>query len=264
MFTTTASDTTFLVPWLFRSRTRPGGVDRTVRGWLGRGGSWDPFLSAEWGTPPSRAPWRLLPQSGVRLVVGEGDAVESLLFEAGQRALEVEMGDVLMEWTGSGGETFRVVNAALYLSERRIAGLLLDATRVYAADATPPGDWAFLTSGDSVQVLLESPALAEPGAPGAYRAWARVDFRDLQWPDVTVTWDEARAFEPARRDIPVAWGIASPDRLSGRLEVVSTHLQAGEGPGPLLPVDALLEVSGTVTIQGLRYPVRGLVRHTRP
>ena len=264
VFTARDTDTAFVVPMFFTSRTRPGGVDHQVRGWLRRGATWDAFYQERWETPPSRAPWRLLPHGSLRLIVGQQDAVESLLFEEGSRALELEFADVLIEWTGPGGESIRLHDAALYLSEQRMAGVLLDVGRTYAADATPPGDWAFLTSGDSLQMVLESPRAEPPGTTGAYRAWMRLEFRDLQWSSVTVSWTETSAFQPARQDVPVSWSIQSADGLEGTLRVETAQLQAGEGAGPLLPVDALFGVTGEVTLEGRTFPVRGLFRHTRP
>jgi hypothetical protein len=73
---------------------------------------------------------------------------------------------------------------------------------------------------------------------------------------------ETNAFQPARRDVPVSWTISSPDgELQGTLEVSSADVRAGQGSGPVLPVQALFEVEGTVTIEGRTFPVRGLFRH---
>lgn len=260
---TADTDTAFVVPMLFVSRTKPGGVDREARGWLRRGTTWEAFHDARWETPPTRAPWRLLPHQGLRLMVGEQDALETILFEEGVRALELEFGDVLIEWTTGGGEVFRLLDAAVYLSDQRVPGVMLDASRTYGSDQTPPGDWAFLTSGDSLHVVFESPRRAAPETAGAYRGWARLDFRDLQWSPVTITWTETSAFQPARQDVPVSWRVSSPE-VEGTLRVATAQIQAGEGPGPLLPVDALFGVEGTLRIEGRPYPVRGLFRHTRP
>lgn len=265
VFTTVGQDTAFLAPWLFRTRTRPGSVERRVRGWLARGGAWEAVYDRTWETPPSPAPWRILPHEGLRLVVGTGDAVETLLFREGPRALDLELGEVLMEWTAGGEEAFRLVDGALWLGEERVPGMVLDMARAAPADGPVRGDWAFLVSGDSLQVVLEATGRGGEGDSEPFRAWARLDFRDLRWPAVALTWDEVRAFQPARRDIPVAWTLAEEeDELQGRLEVESTEIRAGEGPGPLLPVDALFTVAGTLTVEGGDYPVRGLVRHTRP
>ena len=70
---------------------------------------------------------------------------------------------------------------------------------------------------------------------------------------------------PARQDVPVSWRVATEDGAPvGDLQVSAAQIRAGEGPGPVLPVDALFLVSGTLTINGREYPVRGLFRHTRP
>jgi len=198
--------------------------------------------------------------------VGEGDAVEGVIFSEGQRQLELEItGDLLMEWTGTRGQVYRLLEGAAYLSDQRLQGLILDMSRVHGAEEAAQGDWAFLASGDSLQVILENPAAAEPGTPGAYRIWARLDFRDLQWPAVNVDWADVSAFEPARQDIPISWTISTEaEGVEGVLQVQAARVEAGQGAGPLLPVDALFLVVGTLRVEGRTYPVRGLFRHTRP
>lgn len=266
VFETLTGDSAFLVPWLMSARMRPGGVDRHVRGALARGPTWETFYDETWTTPPSRVPWRIIPHGSLRLMVGEGDAVEDILFSEGPRQLELELsGGPLIEWTGARGQSYRLVDAAVYIAAQKVEGIALDMSRVHGADEQAQGDWAFLVSGDSLQVVLENPAADAPGTQGAWRGWARLDFRDLQWPSLTLDWGEVRAFQPARQDVPVSWTIASQeDEVSGVLQVQSAQIQAGEGTGPLLPVDALFLVSGTLRVEGGEYPVRGLFRHTRP
>lgn len=268
VFTTISGDSAFMVPWLMSAQTRAGGVQRRARGLLARGLNWDAFFDQRWDTPPTRTPWRILPHGSLRLVVGDGEAVESVIFAEGQRQLELDLGGgPLMEWTGMRGQVYRLIDGAAYLSDQRIPGVILDMSRVHAADDDGQGDWAFLTSGDSLQLVLENPTAAPPGTEGAYRVWARLDFRDLQWRSVTVDWAEVSAFQPARQDVPVSWTLTSADPdspLEGVLQVQSAQIQAGEGSGPFLPVDAVFQVAGTVRVEGMTYPVRGLFRHTRP
>ena len=262
VFTTSVGDSTLIVPWLFGARTRPGGVTRTARAWLARGGEWEPFFQESWETPPTRVPWRLHPRGGLRLVVGEGEALEALLFEEGRRRLEVEIGGTRAEWNGSQGETFTVADGAAVLSEQRLPGLVLDFARAHRGESPPPGDWMFLISGDSLQVVLSGKD--EPSAAGGtLEGWARLqDASEIPWRDVSVSWAETRAFEEARREVPVRWSLATGDgEMSADLEVKTAHIEAGEGEGPLLPVDALLEVTGNLRIGDAAYPVRGLVRH---
>ena len=43
--------------------------------------------------------------------------------------------------------------------------------------------------------------------------------------------------------------------------VVGVHLEAEEGEGPMLPVDALYQVAGALVLEGRELPVQGLIRH---
>ncbi len=263
VFLTAVGDSTLIVPWLFNSRTRPGGVDRIARAWLSRGGVWEAFLLESWETPPTRVPWRLHPRGRLRLVVGEGESLEALLFEEGPRRLEVQMGATRAEWHGSQGETFLVADGAAVLSDRRLPGLVLDLARAHRGESPPPGDWMFLTSGDSVQLVLSGTDVPV-GGTASYEGWARLpDASEIPWRGITVSWTETRAFEKARREVPVRWAVAAGQEMSADLEVRTAHIEAGEGDDPLLPVDALFEVAGDLRIGTAAYPLRGLVRHVQ-
>jgi hypothetical protein len=129
----------------------------------------------------------------------------------------------------------------------------------------PGGDWGFLVSGDSLQVVLNASEYSAPGAEGAFRVWARLDLNELQWPDATLTWGETRAFERARREVPVALSLTSFNgQMRAELSVLNAEVRAGAGEGPQLPVDALFEIAGTLRIGTAAYPVRGFLRHLQP
>ena len=51
--------------------------------------------------------------------------------------------------------------------------------------------------------------------------------------------------------------------MSGSLRILSSDIQAGVGPGPLLPVRALSEVEGEVVIPEGPFRGRGLLVHER-
>ncbi|NNM04130.1 MAG: DUF1499 domain-containing protein, partial [Gemmatimonadetes bacterium] len=139
VFLTFQGDSTLLVPWSFSARTEPDGVDREVRGWLARSDEWDPFLYDRWEAPPSSAPWRILPHGPVRLIVGLEDALETILFEDGGRNLEVNLGELLVEWSGQRAQTFRIHEGTVVLADRTVEGHVLDMTRAWAAGDNPPG-----------------------------------------------------------------------------------------------------------------------------
>ena len=86
--------------------------------------------------------------------------------------------------------------------------------------------------------------------------------KDRQWEELRLTWSETRAFEPARRDVPMSWELSSEEEdIGGAFDAVNSFLEAGEGEGPMLPVDALYQVSGTLVLEGREFPVQGLIRH---
>ncbi len=262
VFLTFPGDSAILVPWSFFARTGSAGVEREIRGWLARSDTWDPFFSVAWEGPPNSAPWRILPQGPVRLVVGLGDALETIIFQDGSRYLELKFENLLVEWSGQRAQTYRIHQGTLVLADRIVEGDVLDMTRAWASEDEGPGDWGILLSGDSLHVVLEDQA-REPGQDGgSFSVWARVEFIERQWQQVRLSWVDARPFEPARRDVPMSWEIESEGGdLGGTITAVAPFLEVGEGEGPMLPVDALFQVTGTLTLAGAEFPVRGLFRH---
>lgn len=263
VFASTAGDTTTAVAWLFRAR--PGG-DRVFRewaGWAARDGRWEVLASEEGITPRAGNPWRILPGDRVRLTVGPGDQVASIILRDPGRELDLRLGEMLTEWTGPGGRSSRLQRGEVVLPAGPQPGLVVEVARIWEDPGEGPGDWIFLHSGDRLQLFLaEQTPLRSPRSPAEYRGWSRIAQRDGQWPRVTVEWTDTRSFESARRDIPVRWRLTSPgEEVVGQLQAVSQHLTAGSGRGPLLPVSALFEVTGSVQIQGERFPVRGVMSH---
>jgi hypothetical protein len=262
VFLGTQGDTTILVPWSFTSRTTPGGVDREIRGWLSRGDSWEPVFGERWESPPSRVPWRILPRGPVRLIVGHQDALEAVLYQGGARSAEVASGTLLVEWSGQRGQSYRIHEATVFLVEHTMDGILLDMSRAWASDEGPPGDFSFFVAGSSLQMACEDLAPGNGVQGGDFSCWARVLFGDRQWRGVHLAWREVRAFEPARRDVPVAWEVRSPDgSLGGQLKAASYSLEAGEGEGPVLPVKGLFRLTGTLLLEGREFPVDGFLLH---
>ena len=264
VFASVSGDSVFLVPWMIRATSLPESVQRESRGWLARSGTWDAFYAEEWTTPPSRTPARFLPFGNLRLVVQEGDVVDGIIFDDGARSLELALGEVQASWGGPRGETVELLEGAAYLAEERVDGVVLHLARASAGASPRGGDWALLLSGDSMRVVLAADSEHGGEVEPSYRGWADLRGAALQWSDLHVDWTDTQAFPPARRDVPASWRIWSSDgTLDGELHAISSDVQAGVGPGPLLPVRALFEVVGEVSTAEGDFPVHGLLVHER-
>ena len=264
VFASVTGDSVLLVPWLTHATAYRAQTVRGARGWLARSGAWDAFYAEEWATPPTRAPTQILPYGNMRLLMQEGDIVDGIIFDDGVRRLELTFGDVTANWSGPRGEVIDLVEGTAYILDEEVEGLILHLARA-STNATPlGGDWGMLVSGDSLQLVFAANLEHGGEADPLFRAWANIRQEERLWQEVRVSWEEVRAFPPARRDVPVSWLISSPDRsIEGQLEAVSADIQPGTGLGPLLPVQALFEVAGDIYTEEGLFPVRGLLVHER-
>lgn len=259
VFMTVDADSAIVVPWFFRTSSSEQGVERLTEGWLARAGLWEPFFRDEWSAGPTRTPFRIQPRGPMDLVVGLGGTLERILFAEGQRQLEVVIEEGVSDWSGNRGETFRVHQGEALFGDQRVPGLVLDMNRARLREGPAPGEWMFLTGPRRLAIVVES-----PGGSPAYTGWGRMGEEEFRWPEVQVVWNSVRSFEEARRDVPVEWGIRS---LDGEMELTlasaGMELRAQEGEGPILPVDGLYQVTGSVVLAGDSLEVRGLVRHVQ-
>jgi hypothetical protein len=264
----TDGDSLVISPWSFRTE-RTGERELREQGvWLARGGRWEELAmeAAEAAAAPGQGR-RILPGRQVRLGVGEGDALERLSLRNTPQLADLVPGQTLAEWTGQAGERVRISRGELRLAgeedQDEYEGFLLDLSPPVRPQNEAPGDWVFLQAGNIFQaVFLETVPVSEPRSPATFRAWTRIAVQEALWPEVTLEWAEVRAFERARRDVPIRWRIAAADgEMTGELESVASHLAAGEGEGPLLPAYAFFQVAGEVEVDGETFQVTGVVRH---
>jgi len=264
VFADVSGDSVFLVPWLIRTASLAEGVRREARGWLARSGTWDAFYAEEWMTPSSRAPARFLPFGNLQLLVQEGDVVDGIIFDDGTRNLELVLGEVQASWGGPRGEAVEIIEGSAYLAEERVDGVIIHLARASAGAGPPGGDWGVLMSGDSVRIILSADSEHGGEVEPVYRGWADLDGTGLQWPELNLEWTATQAFPPSRRDVPASWRVWSANgTLDGELHAISSEIQPGSGPGPLLPVRALFEVVGEISTSEGDFPVHGLFVHER-
>ncbi len=262
------ADSALLLPWHIRAFESDASLrwERSLR--RGQAGSWDYLLADTLDSPRTRAPWRILAGGPLQMVIEADDVLSSLILESGSREVELSPVEYLVEWSRPEGGAVRLHRGVSRVADRLEPdldrshdGIVLDLSRAWSEGQPTPGGWIFLTAGLPTQFFVEETAPADDG-PGTFRGWSRVAFQTRNWPTLEVEWEEVRAFERARRDIPRRWAIRSADgALDGEVEAISSHLVAGEGSGPLLPVTAYFEVTGEIRVDGELIPVRGLIRH---
>jgi hypothetical protein len=264
VFAAVDGDSVFIVPWMMFATETPDSVEREAHAWLSRGGVWDGFYDERWATPPDQEPTLLLPHDGLSMLVREGGVIDGLVFHEGPRSLEIILEQVGASWTDARGGSFEVLTGAAYLADQRIDGMILDVSRGSVTGRPTGGDWAFLLSGDSAQFVLAADEEHGGEVEPLYRGWGDLGEDEVVWPEVRVDWRRTEAFPPARRDVPVEWTVWSSDEsVQGELEAVSAEIRAGEGPGPLLPVRALYEVTGELRDADGAWPVHGVLVHQR-
>ena len=264
VFMTVDADSAIVVPWFFRVSSSAEGVERLTQAWLARAGLWETVFNDQWSSGPTLTPFRIQPRGPVDLVIGDLGNLERILFAEGPLQLEVVIDEGMSDWSGNRGETFRVHRGAAVILDQRVEGMVLDMNRARLRGSPEPGEWMFLTGPRRLALVVES-----TGASPAYAAWGRIGDEEFRWPDVQVEWSAVISFEEARRDVPVAWEVRSPgggelDRgISLTLANAGRELHAHAGEGPILPVDGLFQVTGSVFLAGDSLEVRGLVRHVQ-
>ena len=187
-----SGETTMFMPWDFVNRTEADSIRHMLRGWLGRGGEWASFTDEEWVTPLTRTPWRILPRGATRMVVGMNDVLREILYQEGIRNLSVRPGEVIAEWSGQRGDTYRLLEGSASLSEVDYPGVVADVYTPGTNGSGRPSEWALLIGEGPLYLLL-----ADHEGTGTARAWGLHDSEEMSWPTVTLAWGDTRTFERA-------------------------------------------------------------------
>lgn len=258
-------DSAISVAWRFETRQRGDETDRHAEGVLTRGGAWETFFSDTTPLPADVSPWLVVPRGPFSVIASDAGDVETLAFSDPPRELETVLGPTRAEWSGSRGEVYRLLEGSIGLADESLDGWILEMTRSWTGVSESDTDWMFLVSEDGPEVVIDGPGPASAEEMGLMRAWVRIDFRELRWSELTVTWPEVRALVAARRDIPRAWDFATPDSaFVGSVRALSEWAEALDSESPMPPIRGLYRVVGEVEVNGERFEVFGLVRLAQP
>ena len=267
VFVAPSGDAPFVVPFNFRAAEFDGEIEREVRGWLARGDAWDRFIDDTRRARSAGGVWRVVPHGDLRITAGGPTQLETLHFQQSDRQLRLQFEAPLTDWQQGGETRFRLLRGRLSVGAETISGPVLELLRVERTleDGWPPGkdfDSLFLTSGDSIQLLL-SETLSGDGQGEGY-AWIRARGTERIWNDGEVRWLDVQPYEDARRDIPTGWSFRVPGAaVAGELDAVGFDVVLGPERGGRRAVEIRYSVTGWVEIQGERRDVFGAIRHTQ-
>lgn len=267
VFLTSTPDGPMVVPFDFSARERGEKIDRSVRGWLARGPVWDRFLDESVETSAAGGVWRVVPTTDLSINVGGTAQIEAIDFDRGERHLRLELSSPLTEWQQGSETRFRLVQGRLTIGTEVVSGPVLELLRYERTleDGWPPDqdfDALFLSAGDSTQMLLAE-TLSGDGQGGGY-AWLRTPTAERTWDDGELRWLEVRAYQDARRDIPIRWSYRIPGaEVAGELESLGFDATLGPERGGQRAVEIHYTVSGWMEIGGERRDVVGIIRHTQ-
>lgn len=256
-----------VVPIAFRAVERGEEIDRTVRGWLAHGATWDAFLEESWPTPRTSGVWRVLPRGDLRLAVGGATDVEALWYRRGERNLRLRLNRPLSGWQQGNAVRFRLLESSVQLGPEVVPGVVLETLQVHRPAGGPrearDTDWLFLTAGDTLRLVIGEAPGGEDGAGRGF-AWISRGQVERGWDRAEIRWVELRSYEEARRDVPLQWSFRVPEAgIQGEVSALGMHVAVGpERPGRRA-VEARYTVEGWVEVEGQRGAVIGFVRHVQ-
>jgi hypothetical protein len=251
-----------VVPFSFRSVEHGDSIARSARAQLAHGATWDSFLDESWSTLRESGVWRVLPIGDLRLAVGGPAEVEALWYQRGERSLRLQLEQPLSGWHQANAARYRLLRGQLALGPERTTGMILESLQVQPAGRVPrDSDLLFLTAGDSLALVLGE-TLSREGSAGRGFAWSWTRRSEQGWGRAEVRWLELRAFEEARRDIPLHWSFRVPEAaIHGEVSALGMEARVGaERPGRRA-VEIRYTVEGWVEIGEARSPVVGVITH---
>jgi len=254
-----------VAPLVFRSVLRGDSIERFAHAGLAHGPTWDPYLDLSWSSHRSSGVWRVLPHGDLRVAVGGPAEVEGFWFHQGDRNLRLELTRPVSGWNQGNTARFRLVSGRLRLGPESTPGVVLESLQILRpGQARRDSDWLFLTSGDTLRMVLAESQPRTAGAQARGFAWAWLPGGERAWERAEVRWLEVRSYDDARRDIPLQWSFRAPEGgLQGEVSAMGMDPRVGpERPGRRA-VEVRYTVEGWVEIDGRRSAVLGTVRHVQ-
>ncbi|HET8655947.1 MAG TPA: hypothetical protein VFL93_10570 [Longimicrobiaceae bacterium] len=230
---------------------------RSVRGWLARGGTWEGFLRETWSGPAVGSVWTIVPHDDLHLAAGGPADVEAIWYRRGSRRLRLRIGEPLSGWAGGDRLRMRFLDGSLALAGESSPGTVLESLSDEPEPVAGARDRLFLVAGDSLWLAIDADSartatFAELLEGTTERASERV----------TLSTSATTVVTAARRNVPTRWRFELPELgITGELRAVGAAADVGAERGGRRAVDANYTVAGWIERAGVRAEVTGVARH---
>lgn len=246
----------------FANTSTAGALSHSYRGWeLGRSG-WRSLLQSDFEGAPTRAPWRLLPESALRLTVTADGEPDVLIVRVGTTDESLDLGNHLDGWEDRAGTRHEIREAAWVRRGQRVSGVAVQHRFALPEPRQParfgPYERVILRSEDGAIIAFFH--TDDPDTYGNPYAWMYADGLTRRWTALETRTVEVANSVQLRRNVPIrTWfRIPEPDircELTAA-ERIFNELPAETGPKPY---HALYWVRGWIEFAGERRNVEGFL-----
>lgn len=226
------------------------------RGWIA-GQTWSPILDVRGALPIPRAAWRVLPVGSLRVAVGEGGELASVILARDDGSLRLDSWGLIGSWASSTGQRESLRLAELSQGSGGDSGLLLSRQAARRMDDPLPVDTGQLflvtdTLGNGILLMRDSTV---PDAP--VTAWTWFEESQSEWSDALILTLAAAPGSPGR------WSIELPEAgLLGEIRAVAPNWDDSEDEGSRFK---MFRVEGTLVMGGEPWSVSGIgIEETGP
>ncbi len=229
-------------------------VGHRVHVWLGRGSGWRSIAVEEWRDAPLRDTSMILPHGRIRLMLGDDGRIESIAARGDSTDLRFDVDDSIRAWDAGDAARLGLYAARLVLDDRAYDGALLFAHDVLvdtAAAASAGAAEALLAEGGGRYIVV-----VQRGDDGPFTLEAEARHRATEGTRAARTLAAGTPLHLSPTGAST-WRLgAAGDTTTGALGPPgSGWIGHGAQPG----YGRFVGVRGTVTIDGIRHAVAGVV-----
>lgn len=238
----------------FLNETSSSSLARRYRVWRHGEGTWRTALAIADTIPSPRAAWRVLPGPGLRVTVGDGEEITSLIHPDTARPFRLTPGEIVTGWLGATGQREGLRTARLRIRGRSVDGLLVErrSARPLRSPVPPSVRQLFLLTYRGRDGLLLLRDEGGSDSPVVGHTW--IEGEETAWNDVIL--DRRDGGEDGS-----AWSLRLPEAgIRGELTVRAFAVDSLPEASAGLRVASL---EGVIRVDGGAWPAQGLFVESR-